>query len=58
MAIAPLTLLTFAVLLVLLYRASGLHEAFCIDALRRELTDHRLGGLNYSLAPSGIGFRP
>ncbi|MCG8906423.1 hypothetical protein [Pseudomonas sp. DP-17] len=51
-------LLAFAVLLVLLYRAIGLHEEFSIDALRRELTDHRLGGLNYRLALPGIGLRP
>ena len=35
-------LLAFAALLVLLYRASGLHEDFSLDYLRTELSDHRL----------------
>lgn len=38
-------LLAFAGVLALLYRASGLHEEFSLDALRTELTDNRLGGL-------------
>jgi len=38
-------LLAFAMVLVLLYRASGLHEEFSLEYLRVELTDNRLRGL-------------
>lgn len=38
-------LLAFALVLLLLYRASGLHEEFSLDYLRAELTDNRLRGL-------------
>ncbi|AGI25683.1 VTT domain-containing protein [Pseudomonas sp. MT3] len=38
-------LLAFALVLLALYRASGLHEDFSLDYLRSELQDNRLRGL-------------
>lgn len=38
-------LLAFALVLVALYRASGLHEEFSLDYLRSELQDNRIRGL-------------